>query len=274
MRRVISLAILALFVFYVAWPAFSAYQIHQGLKSGNTARLANKIDFFSVRTSLRPTVERETEQALADAIAKAGPVAGTLGPQVKDKVMPKLVDRALTTLVTPEVMIRIYREGGKVKDTVKRIVAEQAGKMGGLGGLGGGLGDVLDAAANSNDGGAGGTGGKLGGVGAVGALADKLGGGKGLGGLFGKKKDDAAATSEPAPQTAQATTPVAGDDTKARPSYGLSNIKAVGLEGPLGFKLGVAKDPAASEPDITAHMAFTGFDWKLVGVTPRNRQER
>lgn len=273
MKRLIVLAVLAIVGFYAAWPAFSAWQIHQGLASGNTARLANKIDFDTVRVSLRPTVERETEHALAEAMAKAGPVAAALGPQVKEKIMPKLVDRALATLVTPEVMIRIYREGNKVKDTLKRIVAEEAGKMGGLGGLGGGLGSVLDKAADAN---AGDAGGKLSGVGAVGAFADKLGGGKGLGGLFGKKKDEAAAEAPAAPATpaASAAPAPAAAEAKARPFYGLSNIKALGLDGLLGLKLGVAKDPAATEPDITAHMAFSGFDWKLVGLTPRNRLER
>ncbi len=37
----------------------SAYQIQNGLKTKNTARIANKIDFDGVRVSLRPTVEHE-----------------------------------------------------------------------------------------------------------------------------------------------------------------------------------------------------------------------
>lgn len=221
MKRFVVLAVLLLLAFYGAWPAFSVYQIRQGLKTGDAAQLSGKIDFDAVRTSLRPSVEREAEQVFTAIIDKGGPLAAALGPQVREKIMPGLIDRALSTLVTPEVLIRVVRDGRNARETIARIVVEQ---------------------------------------GATSA-------GKGLGGLLGGDKNEAVDDQKPATTTS-------GGDTKARPVYGLSNIKALGIEGPLGFKLGVAKDPAASEPDITAHMAFTGFDWKLVGLTPRNRHER
>ena len=52
-------------------------------------------------------------------------------------------------------------------------------------------------------------------------------------------------------------------------SYGLANLKRFAFAGPLGFDVGVAKDPTASEPDLTAGMNFTGLDWKLTRIVPR-----
>jgi hypothetical protein len=51
------------------------------------------------------------------------------------------------------------------------------------------------------------------------------------------------------------------------PSYGLRNVKHFGMVGPFRFAIGVAKDAAASEPDVTVE--FTGLDWKVTAVRPR-----
>jgi hypothetical protein len=69
-----------------------------------------------------------------------------------------------------------------------------------------------------------------------------------------------------APAPAPAPAPAAKADQK--PSYGLSNIKSFGFDGPLGLKLSVAQSPAATKPDVTAVMRFTGLDWKLTDVIP------
>jgi hypothetical protein len=95
----------------------SAYQIQNGLKTKNTARIANKIDIDGVHVSLRPTVEHEIENSVSEALAKAGPAAAVLRPKLKQQMMPQLVDHDLATLVTPEIMIRIYREGCNCKST-------------------------------------------------------------------------------------------------------------------------------------------------------------
>lgn len=267
MKRIAMVVVLALLGFYIAWPTFSAFRLNQGLKARDAALVAGKIDFDSLRQSLRPAVERETEKTVDDALAKAGNLAAGLGGQLKSQFMGKIVDHALATLVTPEILIRIHSEGGNFKESLSRIVREQAGKLGGIPGPAGigGLGEVLGGALG------GGSAGKVtGGLGGVGAALDKLGGDKGLGGLFGKKEDAAPAANpvRTVPETAAAA-PAA--KPAAAPSYGLANIKHFGFEGPLSFALGLAKDPAASEPDVTARMAFSGGDWKLVGLVPRAR---
>lgn len=233
MRRFLLLVLLSLLGFYVGWPAFSAYQIRQGLAEGDRERLANKIDFDRVRASLRPAVEREAETAFSSAIEKVGPTLGQVASRLKDKAMPAVVDRVLAILVTPEGMVRIVRDGGNLARSIKRMVNEQTNTPGGLGG----------------------------------AVSDILG----RGDLLGRKPDEAVAVPS------EVIDKDAADRDRAwaaRPRYGIANIKRLGFDGPLGIHIGVARDVAATEPDLTAHLAFTGFDWKVVGLTPRNRQER
>lgn len=48
-----------------------------------------------------------------------------------------------------------------------------------------------------------------------------------------------------------------------------ANIKAFRITGPLSLEVGIAHDPRATTPDVIAEMAFTGGDWKVVGILPR-----
>ena len=179
-------------------------------------------------------------------MARSGAGGAVLAGDIKTQLLPKFIDGALVALVTPETIIRIYREGGAAKDAIGRIVAEQMGKSGGTGAVLGG----------------GGPGGGLGGVaGAAGGL-DKLGG------LFGgsRKSPVRDVTDEPArPADASA----AAKAPAQPPTYGLANIKSFSFEGPFRMRAGVAKDPAATVADLTAEMSFTGADWKLTGLVPR-----
>ena len=57
--------------------------------------------------------------------------------------------------------------------------------------------------------------------------------------------------------------------TPPRRRLGLANIKSYRIAGPLSLAVGVARDAAATEPDVTVELAFTGADWKVVGIVPR-----
>lgn len=50
---------------------------------------------------------------------------------------------------------------------------------------------------------------------------------------------------------------------------GLANIKGFRLTGPLALAIDVARKSDAAEHDVTAEMAFTDGDWKVVGLVPR-----
>lgn len=63
---------------------------------------------------------------------------------------------------------------------------------------------------------------------------------------------------------------VATSDARPAPRrLGIANVKSLRFTGPLSFAVGLANDPKAAEADVIAEMAFTGGDWKVVGLIPR-----
>lgn len=247
MKKLIALLILGLLGFYVAWPAWSGYRLYSALNSGDEATLAGKIDFPSVRDSMRPAVAAEVDKQFDQQLRQAGGGLGSmLGGDIKKQMLPKLVDGVLQTVITPANVIRIARQGGSVAESVQKILAEQMSKAGGLPGSGGGSG----------------SGGSMpslpGGLGGLGGAAAKLG----LPGMGGGSSEPAK--TAPAPATPSAATAT----DKGKPQFGFSNIKSFGFNGPLGLGLSLAKDPGASKPDLTAVMSFSGFDWKLTKLVP------
>jgi hypothetical protein len=247
MSRLLALLILGLVAFYVAWPAWSGYQIKTALDAGDTAGLARKIDFDRVRASLRPAVTAEVEKSLGAAIAASGQPAEVVA-KVKADAMPKLVDTALNGIVTPESVVRLYRERANLKTVVARIVAEKLASREGLAALGSLAGAMSPGKVDT---------GNI--IGQLGKLAEQSGvdPGKMLGGLFGKKDGAAANGSGPAATT-----------TASSGGITVDNIKSFAMVGFTGYAIGIAKDKAATRPDITAEIAFTGSDWQLVALTP------
>jgi hypothetical protein len=261
----ILLLLIALFIGgWIAWPAFSAYQIYSGMKTADEDVLQRKINWESMRASLRPVVAGEVEKALGNA--GGGGLMKALGPGVKQKFMPQIVDMALKNIVTPSGLAQVMAQGGDVSSAVSSVVSKQIGKLGGLGALTGGG----SSSGGSSGGGLGGlVGGLLGGKGgdaakgAGGLLGGLLGNkkvremaGEGLGKLGGKLMGGKKQADSPA------------QAAKKGPSYGLSNIKRFAYTGLGSMELGVARDPAAKGPDVTAVMEFQNFDWKLTGLVP------
>jgi Protein of unknown function (DUF2939) len=234
-KRILFLAIVALLGFYVAWPAWSGYSIRNAILAKDHAALASKVDFDSVQASLRPAVTQKVNDGFDRYASQMGPTGGLVIGQLKKDAVPKIVDASLRTLLTPENIIRIATEAGPMKESFERIMRDQMGR---------GLPAV--------------------GAGADGTPAPQ----QGLGGLLGKALQIA---KPPATQSADATpagTPApASDGTK--PKFSLSNIKSFSFAGPLSFQVGVAKNPAAAEADVTAQMSFTGGDWKITSLIPR-----
>ena len=227
MKRLIFFAVVLLLGFYVAWPAWTGYQIREAIKSEDVATLERKVDFNSVRASLKPVVDAELTRALERLKQDAGPLGAVIGGQLRDESRNRLIDQAVTSLITPPNVIRIAKQGANFRQAFERVMMEQVGKGGGaLGGLGG-LGRLGDAA----------------------------------------RRGQPAAGEAP-----RAEAPDQKGDRKPG-TAGLGSIKSFALDGPLGFSIGVAKDPAATEPEITAKMAFTGGDWKVVGLIPRLKRE-
>ena len=265
MKKLIALIIFGLLGFYIAWPAWSGYKLATALRDGDAAALASKVDFPSVRQSLRPVVSAEVEKGIT---RQAG---GLMTGELKQKLMPQLVDAVLEKVVTPANVIRIAREGGNVAGTVEKIMMEEMNKVGGgLGGLnipGLNLLGLKPPGATAGGGGMPSLPGGLGSLPGVGAAATQLGI-PGLPGLPGVGGQPSAPAPAPAPAATPAPAPAAPAAVSKPPSFGLANIKSFGFDGPLGFSVAVAKDAAATKPDLTAGMRFSGFDWKLTSVVP------
>lgn len=243
MRSLGSIGFLAVLAFYVAWPAFSGYEIKSSLDGRNVEGLTARIDFPSVRASLKPAVAAKVDKVLTDALRKTGAGAGPLTDQLKARVMPPIVDGVLASLVTPEMMIRIHASGKSLKEVVDGLVAERAAGSGGGGGLTIVSGDTSSGAQSRLE--------EI--AGALGLDANKA-----LGGLGAKKATETDTAAVP-PLTAKG-------DGKGVPKYGLGNIKHFSLTGPLGLSVGVARDAAARKPDLTADLSFVDGTWKLTGL--------
>ena len=251
MKRLLFLVIVALLGFYVAWPAWTGYQIQAAIQAKDSATLDRKIDFPGVRQSLRPAAGVKVAELFDRYQQKAGPTGALIAGQVKQEVTAKIVETALATLVTPDNLIRVANDGAKLKDSVERLLTEQIGRVGSIPGLGGAPGAGPRAGGGPSAG--------IPSLGQLGEIAGKMGlePGKIMGGLGGPKKE------EPKAQPA----PVGG--AASEPSYGLANIKRFSFLGPLAFEIGVAKDAAAAEPDVVTEMRFVGTDWKVTSVKPR-----
>jgi hypothetical protein len=240
-RRVFFIILLLGLLFYVVWPGYSGYQIFDALRRQDAALLERKVDLPAVRVSMRHAVETAVEDQIDQQLKIAGDSGAVIAAQLKKEVMPSLVELALNKLVTPANIIRVYTERGDVGQSIERIIGEQIDKTGlpGLGGAGG---------LSADDSVVGRLGRLTRGVEKFGVDADKVVGAN-------KKAEDFVARS---------MKPSDG----APMAVGLSNIKDLTILGPLAFEVGLAKDPAALKPDVTAGMAFTGFDWKLTRLVP------
>ncbi len=250
MKRIAVVVLLALIGFYAAWPAWSGYRIKTAIETENEPLLESKIEFPAVRGALKPLVTAELERTIAQALKDAGPLGGLIGGQLKGDMVGRMVDSVMNSIVTPANVIKIAHDGKNLKESVEKVVKEQ------LGGLGGGLGGVLGGGRS------GGSEGQkpAGGLGGLGGVLEKFGKRPTGGGEPGKAPE---AETKPAPSSGQAGA------TPAKRSFGLSNIKRVSINSPVSFSVGVARKPEATEPDVTAEMRFTGFDWKVVSLIPR-----
>lgn len=69
--------------------------------------------------------------------------------------------------------------------------------------------------------------------------------------------------------TSETTPAQTSEPPREKRRLGIANIKRITPHGPLSYSLGIARDPEATEPEVTATLAFTGGDWKIVAITPR-----
>ncbi len=267
MKRLLLLVLFLLVAFYIAWPAFTGYRIHSSLQARDPAALAQRIDFPSVRQSMRGPVVAQVRTRLDAVVGGLGPAAKLAGGGIPDARIEQIVDGALATAVTPEQVLQAYAEGGDFSQVVKGAILAEIDKLGGFGVL-------LGLSGNAGGNGDNGAGASIGGL--------KLPGG--LAGLFKNEKIREAvgeiagkAGLDPAQLAGKLFPGFGGSsgssssqrrDGIAQPAFGLGNIKSFGFEGPLAMQLGIARDSAAKGADVTAEMSFDNLDWRITKLIP------
>lgn len=101
MRILVRLLVLTLplAALYVAWPIYSALQIREAMVAGDVDTLNRKVEWDTLRASLKSSLSPETIARLAqdpDAPKR------TLWQNIKAAVAPKLADSVIDRYVTPE----------------------------------------------------------------------------------------------------------------------------------------------------------------------------
>jgi hypothetical protein len=205
MKKLLPVIVIIVFAaFYVAWPTWSGYQIYEAIKTKDASTLERKIDFPSVRVSLRNAAKEKISELY---VPQTGPSSPILVERLRQEAVARVVEGSLGVLVTADNLIRVTSESGPLKDSVERMLRDQI--------------------------------------------------------IRGDKITDKTGAGSPVVRT------VSSEKPGPVPSYGLRNIKNFGMVGLFRFAIGVAKDAAASEPDVTVEMSFTGMDWKVTAVRPR-----
>jgi hypothetical protein len=123
MKKYLAAVVILLLAFYVAWPAWSIYQIQAAIKAKDVETLAGSIDFPSVRASLRSAAAQKIAELYVPP-ANA-PTSPALLERMKQEAVSRVTDGALQALVTPDGLITFVSEGGQLKESVERALRDQ-----------------------------------------------------------------------------------------------------------------------------------------------------
>ncbi|MGI9480661.1 MAG: DUF2939 domain-containing protein [Hyphomicrobiaceae bacterium] len=263
MKRLILLVLLLAIGFYVAWPAFTGYRIYQGLEGNDPATLAAKIDFPSVRQSMRGPVLAQVNTRIETVMKELGPATQVVGDQIPRDNIEKIIDGALATVVEPKRIAEIYANGGDINAAIKEAVLEEIDKMGGLVKV---LKlDKLLAQGSERDG----AGASVGGIkipGGLGKLLQNKEVSDAIGNAVGKFALDPGKMAGKLFPASDASSGAAKPSGK--PSYGIDNVKSFSFPSATAMQVGVARSPAAADPEVTAELAFRNYDWRVTKLVP------
>jgi hypothetical protein len=117
MIRQIVAGILVLALLFLAWPLWSAWQLHRAMKTRDIAALETRVDWPTLRANMKPRIT----QAIADDAANSGSISGAL----KRAISGVVADKGVDLLVTPQTLGRLLagREfvAGKLKKDPKVV---------------------------------------------------------------------------------------------------------------------------------------------------------
>ena len=119
MRKALFLIPGLFLIFYIAWPAWSGYRIYNALERNDIATLERKIDFPSVRESLKPAITSDVDRRLARIPAEV--VDQQRDGRLKQQIGPRLVDAALNKIVTAQSIASLYTWRGDISRVLKDV---------------------------------------------------------------------------------------------------------------------------------------------------------
>lgn len=127
-RLLLSLAALTMVTLlcagYAVWPIGTAWRIREAIRSGDVEYLADKVEWSSVKRTLKPSLMQialgpkpgETDAAVAAAGAAARP---GLWKRFKNYLGESAVDRMIEAYVTPEGLPKLFRYGKTYREKIK-----------------------------------------------------------------------------------------------------------------------------------------------------------
>lgn len=242
MKKLLFLIILGVLAFYAAWPAYSLYQIVDGVRAPDEAKLQQKIAWGPLRQSLHAPVTERVKQEIGNQ-SKGRGLEGALAGELGKNVAPQLVEQILDAYVTPKGIITLAANGGNIDMSKLGIgnLVQKFGDNSNPGETSGGIGDLLEAAKE---------------------LVSSIPGGK---------EFVATTLSEYSKDLSKIITDESEEATEKDGKaiiYGPDNIKSFEFTGPTSFEVGIAKSPTAKKADLIAGMRFIDNDWKLDKIVP------
>ena len=109
-RKLLMIAVVTCFAAagtYAAMPFVTAWQVREAVRLGDQATLARKVDWPSVRQSLKSSLD-ETRKAVAELADTAGQAKPKLWQRLKVAALPFVADPLIDRYVTAEGATRLY----------------------------------------------------------------------------------------------------------------------------------------------------------------------
>jgi hypothetical protein len=91
--------LVALALLFLAWPLFSAWQLHRAVKTRDIASLETRVDWSSLRANLKPRI--------AQAIQDNADASGSISAMFKRAIGGVVADKGIDLLVTPQTLSRL-----------------------------------------------------------------------------------------------------------------------------------------------------------------------
>jgi len=121
-RNLLILLVLGGVLFYLAAPFWTAYQIREAIKNADVATLEAKVDWPSVRQSLRQSLASNADllPASLETEKPSGPIRTAILKRLRNTVGNTLLDHFVDRYITAEGLPRLYRMQNNLRRNARR----------------------------------------------------------------------------------------------------------------------------------------------------------